>query len=144
MCYGADMFDHCIYFNTAALARQLERVWARAFRPFDLTPPQAFLLRAVLDRPGMLQSEMADALRITRPTATRALDGLETRGLVERRSTKRDGRECEIFPTAAALPLKDPLNAASGEVTKRLKAVLGEEVFASFVEQAKGVAGRVA
>lgn len=138
------MFDHCIYFNTAALARQLERVWAKAFRSFDLTPPQAFLLRAVLDRPGMLQSELADALKITRPTATRALDGLEVRRLIERRATKRDGRECEIFATDDAVPLKDPLNAASGEVTKRLKAMLGEDVFTSFVGQAKDVASKVA
>ena len=144
MCYCTDMFDHCIYFNTAALARQLERTWAKAFRPFDLTPPQAFLLRAVLEKPGMLQSELADTLRVTRPTATRALDGLEARDLIERRSTKRDGRECEIFPTTQAQPLKDPLNAASGDVTKRLKAALGEEVFASFVEQAKAVAGKMA
>jgi len=138
------MFDHCIYFNTAALARQLERIWAKAFRPFDLTPPQAFLLRAVLDKPGMLQSELADTLKITRPTATRALDGLATRGLVERRPTKRDGRECEIFPTPQAQPLKDPINAASGEVTKRLTAVLGKEAFADFVEQAKSIAGKAA
>lgn len=138
------MFDHCIYFNTAALARQLERVWAKAFRPFDLTPPQAFLLRAVLDKPGMLQSELADSLKIARPTATRALDGLEARQLVERRPTRRDGRECEIVPTADALPLKEPLNAASGDVTQRLKGVLGEEVFAAFVDQAKAIAGKVA
>lgn len=138
------MFEHCIYFNTAALARQLERVWAKAFRPFDLTPPQAFLLRAVLDKPGMLQSELADSLKIARPTATRALDGLEARQLVERRPTRRDGRECEIVPTADALPLKEPLNAASGDVTQRLKGVLGEEVFAAFVDQAKAIAGKVA
>lgn len=137
------MFDHCIYFNTAALARQLERVWAKAFRPFDLTPPQAFLLRAVLDKPGMLQSELADSLKIARPTATRALDGLEARQLVERRPNRRDGRECEIVPTADALPLKEPLNAASGDVTQRLKGVLGEEVFAAFVDQAKAIAGKV-
>ena len=43
------MFDHCLYFNTTALARVLERQWAEAFKPFDLTPPQAFLLRAVLE-----------------------------------------------------------------------------------------------
>lgn len=138
------MFDHCIYFNTAALARQLERIWAKAFRPFDLTPPQAFLLRAVLERPGMLQSELADALKVTRPTATRALDGLEARRLIERRATKRDGRECEIFPAPDALPLKVPLNEASGEVTKRLKAILGETAFASFVARTKAIAGKAA
>ena len=39
------MFDHCLYFNTTALARLLEKEWTAAFAGFDLTPPQAFLLR---------------------------------------------------------------------------------------------------
>ncbi|SMD09719.1 MarR family transcriptional regulator [Rhizobium sp. RU36D] len=137
------MFDHCLYFNTVALGRQLERLWTRAFQPFDLTPSQGFMLRAVLDRPGMLQSELADTLKIARATATRALDGLEKRGLVERRSTPRDGRECEIYPGEDALPLKAPLNAASAEVTQQLKQRLGEDVFRQFVDQAKFIGGHL-
>ncbi|WP_245505230.1 MarR family transcriptional regulator [Neorhizobium sp. S3-V5DH] len=128
-----------MYFNTTALARQLERVWSEAFKPFDLTPPQAFTLRAVLAKPGMLHSELADTLRIARATATRAVDGLVTRGLLERRPAERDGREWEIHPTSDALILKDPLNAASGAVTERLKAELGDEVFAGFVRQARSI-----
>jgi DNA-binding MarR family transcriptional regulator len=137
------MFDHCIYFNTSALARQLERIWTKAFKPFDLTPPQAFMLRAVLDRPAMLQSELADAMKIARPTATRALDGLEAKGLIERRATKRDRRECEVHATASATELKDSLNAASGAVTTKLKAILGSDVFASVVEQVKSAGTKV-
>lgn len=133
------MFDHCLYFNTTALARQLERVWSEAFKPFDLTPPQAFTLRAVLAKPGMLHSELADTLRIARATATRAVDGLVSRGLLERRPAERDGREWEIHPTPDALILKDSLNAASGAVTERLKAELGDEVFAGFVKQARSI-----
>ena len=134
------MFDGCIYFNTQALGRQLERIWTKAFKPFELTPPQAFLLRAVLARPGMLQSEVAERLKIARATATRSLDGLEARGLIERRSTKRDGRECEIYPSSQAQDIKEGLNVASAEVTKRLKAKLGETAFNAFVEQSKTIA----
>lgn len=141
--YMTRMFDHCIYFNTTALARQLDRIWTQAFKPFELTPPQGFMLRAVLDRPAMLQSELADGLKIARATATRALDGLEARGLIERRGSKRDGRETEIHPTPAALGLKDGLNRASGEVTKKLKAKLGGGEFDSFVAQAKAITASV-
>jgi hypothetical protein len=86
------MFDHCLYFNTSALARRLEREWSAAFASFDLTPPQAFTLRAVVDRPGMLQGELAQELAIARATATRALDGLESKGLIKRHSHERDGQ----------------------------------------------------
>jgi DNA-binding MarR family transcriptional regulator len=133
------MFDHCMYFNTTALARQLEREWAAAFAPFALTPPQAFLLRAVLDQPGMAQRELAEQMAVARPTATRALDGLAARELIERRVSDSDGREFQIYPTAAAQAIRQGLNEASGKVTKKLKKLLGEEAFAETVSQVRGV-----
>jgi len=133
------MFDHCMYFNTTALARQLEREWAAAFAPFALTPPQAFLLRAVLDQPGLAPRELAEQLAVARPTATRALDGLAARELIERRVSDSDGREFQIYPTAAAQAIRQGLNEASGKVTKKLKKLLGEETFADTVSQVRGV-----
>jgi DNA-binding MarR family transcriptional regulator len=131
------MFDQCLYFNTTALARVLEREWTRAFKPFGLTPPQAFMLRAVLRQPGMLQSELARELVIQRPTATRVLDGLQKLGLVERRPTDNDGRELAIHPTAAGRELEQGLNAASGEVTRKIKRAMGTEVFSEVVSGIK-------
>lgn len=133
------MFDHCLYFNTTALARQLEGEWAKAFKPFDLTPPQAFMLRAVLDQPGLKQYEIANSMTISRPTATRALDGLKEKGLIERRSSGHDGREQCIFPTAPAVSMHASLNEASGQVTKRLKKLLGADVFTDTVTKISGV-----
>jgi DNA-binding MarR family transcriptional regulator len=127
--YSGAMFDHCLYFNTTALARSLEREWTRAFKPFGLTPSQAFMLRVVLDKPALLQNQLAREMAISRPTATRTLDGLQKLGLVERRTTASDGREFAIYPTPAAQDMKDGLNAASAAVTKRLKTALGQEHF---------------
>ena len=127
------MFEHCLYFNTAALARRLERQWAEVFEAFDLTTPQAFMLRAVLDRPGMLQSELSQELSIARPTTTRALDGLEQKGYIERRRPEGDGREIAIFPTAEAIRLKTSLNEASGTVTAKLRKTLGSAEFTDTV-----------
>jgi len=137
------MFDRCIYFNTTALARQLDRVWTAAFAPFDLTPPQGFMLRAVLARPGLLQSELAEELKIARATATRGLDGLEAKGLIVRNKSTKDKRESAITPTDEALEIKDALNAASGAVTERLSTLFGETVFAGFVEQSKAIASKL-
>ena len=133
------MFEHCLYFNTAALARQLERHWAQAFHSFGLTPPQAFMLRAVLDRPGLLQSELAAALAIARPTATRSLDGLAAKGLIQRRALARDGRESAIHPTATAIALKSALNIASGAATARLKKSMGNDEFVAVVGKVRDV-----
>ncbi len=127
------MFDSCLYFNTTALARLLEREWAEAFAHHGLTPAQAFLLRLVLEKPGLLQRELADELTISRPTATRALDGLEAKGLIERRASERDGREWVIHPRPKAVAIKTDLNQSSGAVTTRLKKLLGPNVFQDIV-----------
>jgi MarR family transcriptional regulator, temperature-dependent positive regulator of motility len=133
------MFDQCLYFNTTALARRLEREWSSAFEEFGLTPPQAFMLRAVLNRPGLLQSELSAELAIARPTATRALDSLEAKGYIERRPTEGDGREISVCPTAAAAAIKIALNDASGAVTARLKKTLGGGEFAAMVAKLRRV-----
>jgi DNA-binding MarR family transcriptional regulator len=133
------MFEQCLYFNTTSLARQLEREWASAFKPFGLTPSQAFMLRVVLDRAPLLQSELALEMNISRPTATRALDGLERLALIKRVSSEKDGREQEIHPTKKAMEIKDAINAASWTVTKRLKKVLGTKHFEDVVGQLRGI-----
>lgn len=123
------MFEHCLYFNTTALARRLEREWTLAFQPLGLTPPQAFMLRAIIASPGALQSELADALAIARPTATRALDILEAKGMVTRQALSHDNRLVAIHPTKAALSVGPALNEASAGVTRKLKRKLGDAAF---------------
>lgn len=133
------MFDHCIYFNTAALARRLEREWALAFKQFGLAPPQAFMLRAILAAPGMLQFKLANTLAISRPTATRALDGLTVKKMIIRQPTNQDGRHLAIYPTVDAIAIAEALNEASAKVTKRLKKLLGDGPFAGAVEEIRSV-----
>ena len=133
------MFDHCLYFNTSALARRLDKEWSDAFAPFGLTPPQAFMLRAVLDRPGMLQKELSDELFVAKSTATRALDFLSVKGYIERRAGAGDAREKCIFPTRKAADIHTQLNEASGAVTARLKKQLGQSEFTETVAMIKGV-----
>ena len=133
------MFDHCLYFNTTALARVVEREWAAAFKPFGLTPPQGFLLRLVVAQPGLSQHELATQLTIARPTATRLLDGLQTLGLIERREAHFDARHWAVFPTRAAEDIHAQLNAASGEVTRRIQRQIGKENFNDTVNNVRSV-----
>jgi len=133
------MFDRCLYFNTAALARKLDKEWAIAFEPFHLTVPQAFMLRAVLERPGMLLRELAEVMAVSRPTVTRALDGLQAKNLIFRHGLERDGREFQVHPTEVAVRMKDALHAAAGTVTTRLKKLMGAREFIDTVAHVKAV-----
>ncbi|CAH0442223.1 MarR family winged helix-turn-helix transcriptional regulator [Ralstonia pseudosolanacearum] len=133
------MFDHCLYFNTTALARAVEREWTAAYAPFGLTPPQGFVLRVVLKQPGVLNRELADTLGIARPTATRLVDGLIAKSLVERRPSADDGREWNLFPTDAAHALAVPLQAASAKVARKLREHVGAEAFDGTVKAIREV-----
>jgi DNA-binding MarR family transcriptional regulator len=133
------MFDHCLYFNTTSLARVVEREWTRAFKPFGVTPSQGFMLRLVLARPGLSQYEIADELTISRPTATRLIDGLQALGLVERRAAEHDGRHWSVFPTRKATEMHDAINAASGAVTRRIQQVVGRDNFLDTVGKVRAV-----
>ncbi|CAJ0707723.1 MarR family transcriptional regulator [Ralstonia pickettii] len=133
------MFDHCLYFNTTALARSVEREWAAAYAPFGLTPPQGFVLRVVLKRPGVLNRELAEVLGIARPTATRLVDGLVAKGLVERQPSAEDGREWNLFPTEAARAVEAALQAASAKVARRLREHVGASAFDDTVQAIRDV-----
>jgi DNA-binding MarR family transcriptional regulator len=133
------MFDHCLYFNTTSLARVVEREWTKAFKPFGVTPSQGFLLRLVLAKPGLSQFEIADELTISRPTATRLIDGLQGLGLIERRAAQHDGRHWSVFPTRQALDMEEAINAASGAVTKRIQQQVGRENFQDTVGKVRAV-----
>ncbi|MET0312491.1 MAG: MarR family transcriptional regulator [Burkholderiaceae bacterium] len=133
------MFDHCLYFNTTSLARVVEKEWTAAFKPFGLTPPQAFLLRLVLARPGLRQLEIAEELTISRPTATRLIDGLQALGFVERRDPDHDNRHWEVHPTRAAEAIHAGINTASGQVTQRIQKLVGRENFLETVGKVREV-----
>jgi DNA-binding MarR family transcriptional regulator len=133
------MFDHCLYFNTTALARLVDKEWTIAFKPFGVTPSQGFLLRLVLKNPGLLQHQIADELTISRPTATRLIDGLQALKLVERRGTESDGRHWAVYPTADAETMHAAINKASGEVTRRIQQTIGKDNFDETVSRVRSV-----
>lgn len=133
------MFEHCIYFNTAALARVLERKWGEAFAPLGLTAPQGFALRMVLAQPGSLQYQLADQLGIARSTLTRLLDSLEGKSLVKRETSVGDGREVEVYPTPAAEQIRSQLEQRAKGVTAIIKSNIGMEVFDETVNSIRGI-----
>jgi DNA-binding MarR family transcriptional regulator len=58
----------------------------------DLTPPQVGLLRLVASRPGQSQQALAKQLGTPATRLVPLVDGLEKRGLIERRRNAEDRR----------------------------------------------------
>jgi len=89
------------------LGYQLRRAQSAVFAEFmqtvagdQITPGQFGVLILIQENSGLNQSTLAKALGIERSTMVGVIDGLETRGLVERRKSKADKRAHALFLTA--------------------------------------------
>ncbi len=133
------MFEECLYFNSNALARTVTRIWTEKYRQFDLSPPHAFLLRVVLDKPGLLPRELAEELNLSRSTITRFLDSLEKRDFLMRKATENDGREVQVYPTAKAKRIHRKLNETGKELTQFMGKIVGENELSKVVADIRGI-----
>ena len=80
------MFEKCIYFNTNALVRQINKIWDEAFKPFGLSPSHAYVLRVVLDQPGISMKLLSEELELAPSTVTRFVDSLVTKKTIKTRN----------------------------------------------------------
>lgn len=79
-------------------------------------PGQAGCLLALSRSDGMSQSEMADALHISRPTVTVMLQKLEATGAIERRTDEHDQRVTRLFLTPRGIELAERMRAVHAAV----------------------------
>ncbi len=120
------MFEECLYFNSNALARSVTKLWAEAYGKFDISPPHAFLLRVVLNKPGLFARDLADELKISRSTVTRFLDSLEKRDYLIRKVESPDGREVRVFPAKRAKKIHGELDKTGSMLSKKMADIFGK------------------
>lgn len=116
------MFERCLYFNVNALARKVNAIWDQAFAEFELSPAHAYLLRLVLESPGITQTRIAEELKLEKSTVTRFINVLEDRRLLKR---SKAGRETMVNPTALAKKLQKRLNQKGDELYQSIQASVG-------------------
>jgi len=95
----------------------------RALRPLDLSVRSYTLLERVIDTGGMSQRALADDLRLDPSQIVALVDGLETRGLAERRPNPADRRQKAVAATARG---KQTYRRAKVLVDASLDEVLGD------------------
>lgn len=88
----------------------------RAFATLDLRPAQFSVLLVISGSPGLNQSEVAATLGIQRANFVALINGLEKRGLVERRPVDRRSYALHLAPAGRellgrAVALQDALEA---------------------------------
>ena len=105
-----------------AAARFAERVAG-----LDLTPPQTGLLRAVATAPGRSQQELARHLGTPPSRLVALVDGLDERGLVERRRNPADRRLHALHLTDAGRDLLRRVGEVGRDHDAEICAALGDD-----------------
>jgi len=124
------MFERCLYFNVNALARKVNTIWNEAFSEFDLSPSHAYLLRLLLDQPGLTQTQISQELKLEKSTVTRFMTVLEHKKLVVR---ERQGREVLAYPTTKAKALQQRLSIKGDELYQAMINSLGKNKMTGLV-----------
>jgi DNA-binding MarR family transcriptional regulator len=82
-------------------SRATQKAKARRFDDGPLSLTQALLLSGLLDHDELTVGALAERAEVSKPTATRMLDGLERDGYITRRPCDRDRRAVLIALTSA-------------------------------------------
>ncbi|WP_246745855.1 MULTISPECIES: MarR family transcriptional regulator [unclassified Ciceribacter] len=96
-----------------------------AFAAKGLRPADFAVLLLLSKNPGLKQSEVAEALGIQRANFVAIVDGLEQKGLAERRKSETDRRVQSLYITPGGLDYLDEIQPILRDHEERIIARLG-------------------
>jgi len=96
-------------------------------RERDLSREQSFALGFLQQNPGSMQRDIAKMTRTSAASVSSLLQGLERRGLVERRTENGDERSKRVYATAAGIDLISGFEAAMAAAEDTILAPLDRD-----------------
>lgn len=124
-------FCSCLYFTANALARKVEKLAVESWKKIGLAPSHAYLLKLVIDEPGMQAGLLAEQLQLTPSTITRLVEKLEEKKLVTRVT---EGKTTNVFPTQKAKEMKPQIKQCIEEFHEKYVKILGKEESKQFIQ----------
>lgn len=133
-------FCSCLYFTTNALARKVEKLAVESWKKIGLAPSHAYLLKLVIDEPGMQAGGLAEQLQLTPSTITRLIEKLEEKKLVTRVT---EGKTTNVFPTQKAKEMKPQIKQCIEEFHDKYVKILGKEESKQFIQNMNTMADKL-
>src|ERR1700712_4535684 len=96
-------------------------------RERDLSQEQSFALGFLEQNPGSIQRDIAEMTRTSAASVSSLLQGLERRGLVERRGAASSGRTKLVYATPAGIDLTSGFDTAMRELEDVILAPLNHD-----------------
>ena len=138
------MFERCLYFNTNHLFRQTEKKFANAYSELNLAPAHAYLLRLIVQKPGIIQRDIALALHLDKSTVTRFIKKMSDEGyLTKNYASAANLKSPGIYPTAKTNKIAGRLNEIGDQLYASLQDCIDVDELSSLVESIKSASKKI-
>lgn len=122
-----DRIEDCISFMIGKAAQQVTRRARELLAPFNVTPVQYAVLKALSGSDPLSGAEIGKRMVLDSASITGVLDRMESLGLVERRPNPEDRRAQLIAASPAAREMLPRLDEAMDSLNAEAGAAIGEE-----------------
>jgi DNA-binding MarR family transcriptional regulator len=128
-------------FNNAS--RKFNQFAMSFFKPYDLTPEQAGVIRRLGEQEGISQKELSIRMVKDQTNITRLLDQLEKKKLVRRVPNKEDRRSFLAYLTESGKEMNKKIILVESEIMEIVFKGLSEERITLWKEVIEEIAGNI-
>ncbi|QDH21130.1 MarR family winged helix-turn-helix transcriptional regulator [Saccharibacillus brassicae] len=125
------------------IARALDSISNIEFKEQQLTKGQYLYLVRICENPGIIQEKLAEMIKVDRTTAARAIQKLETNGLVEKRGDAHNRKIKKLFPTQQGLEVVPVIRRENDHSDRVALAGLSQEEAETVLHLLRKIRGNV-
>jgi len=130
---GADESATAAWRAYVSTLHAYRRLMSRSIATHEISPAQSMALKEIGHNDGITQSDLAQRLRVSRPTLTVMLQKMEKASLVERLADISDQRYTHLHLTAEGRALHERMHGVMGALVSDVVGPLSESDRAEFV-----------
>lgn len=124
--YTPRPLDEQLCFTLYATSMAVTRMYKPMLDRMGITYPQYLVLAALGEQDGLSVGAIADRLALESSTVTPPIKRMEQAGLVERRRSKEDERQVNVFMTVAGRRLLEESQCLGDTLVERSKMTAGD------------------
>lgn len=135
--------DTAIGFLFGISYRKLSNLLQMRMRSYDMTSEQWSVLYRVSEQDGMIQKEIAERSGKDKPTTTRILDLLETKGYITKKPGEKDRRSFLVYITETGKEVVSAIIPIERRLVEEVTDGLSEQDYKRLLEMVKLIEANV-
>ncbi|MBA3920349.1 MAG: MarR family transcriptional regulator [Nostocaceae cyanobacterium] len=125
-------FDGSVWCNIDVALRHIDAIYSQETEPLGLNVIEWYILQMLYVKDGQMASRLAEGVGRAATAFTPLLDGIQNKGLIERRQHTADRRAIKIFLTGEGKALQDRVKASAERVESKLRQQFSDKEWQSF------------